>query len=90
MANAFKSINLPATGNCLGKIHETENTLSTQLVCAAWRNFCAERRKKLVYQMMPQAALTQKAAVSFRHSQLRRLTCQTALRSLNVPCDGND
>lgn len=62
----------------LGKYLKLRNTLSTQLVWALSRAiFGAERRKKLVYQMMPQAALTQKAAVSFRHSQLRRLTCQT-------------
>ena len=33
-----------------------------------------KERKKFVYQMAPHAMLTQKAAVIFRHSQLRRFT----------------
>jgi hypothetical protein len=37
-------------------------------------SLAARVRKKLVYQMRPQAALTQKAAVIFRQSQVRRFT----------------
>ena len=37
-------------------------------------SLAARVRKKLVYQMRPQAALTQKAAVIFRQSQFRRFT----------------